>query len=546
MGRRRIRLAGVSPEVNGQSWESITFLRLGRLETLEVMLNDPSVSRRHAEIEFINQAWVVRDLGSTNGTFLNQVRVGRADQRLKQDDILQFGNLVVRVAVLEAEPEKTGETLSGSMRVECSTTHSWETALELCACEGMREPNSRDRLLSLFRIGRDFSQITSLEALLESVLQEAVLALKAQGGAILLLDETSAQLLPRAVLPREREFRGQCYSVSLAQRTLRQGESLLSHDIRGDLDTGLLQLLADGSPTSVICALLRTPQRRLGALHVDRGPKQPPFTQEDLRLADALAASMSSVIASVGSLLERERELLVRTLTALAQAVELRDDYTGSHTQRVTDYALMLAEELQVTPTERYHLQIGTPLHDIGKIGISDSILRKPSALTPEESEYMKTHTVKGAAMIETIPHLAPVLPIVRNHHERWDGHGYPDGLRGQEIPLLARIVGVADAFDAMTTDRPYRRGLPVDVVFEQIQETAGEQFDPVCARAFLRLRPRIEDLLRQSRQMVETMTKSDLYREMKACRPGPSTRRRTVPIPKSAIAKVQQRLATA
>jgi HD-GYP domain-containing protein (c-di-GMP phosphodiesterase class II) len=544
--RRRIRLAGVSPQVEGQNWESVTFLRIGRLETLEIMLNDPSISRRHAEVEFIEQNWVVRDLGSTNGTFLNQVRVGRADQRLKLGDILQCGNLAMRVEAVESEEDCHVESIGGLMRVEFSTRNSWEQALELCACEGGVAPGSRDRMLSLFRIGRDFSQVTSLDALLESILQEAITAVKAQGGAILLVDENSEDLLPRVVFPAERRAQGRCYSSSLAQRTLRQGESLLSKDIRGDLDSNLIRQLADGTPTSVICALLRTPKRRIVALHLDRGPKQDPFTLDDLRLADALAASVSTVIASVGSLLERERDLLIRTLTALAQAVELRDDYTGSHTQRVTDYSLMLAEQLKVSPADRYHLQIGTPLHDIGKIGITDSILRKPTQLTPDELEYMKTHTVKGAAMIEVIPHLADVLPIVRNHHERWDGTGYPDGFKGNHIPFLARIVAVADAFDAMTTDRPYRRGLPVEKAFQQIQEKAGQQFDPVCARAFIKLRPQIEELLRQSRQMCETVSRSEFLREMEACLEAPSTRRRTVTIPKSTLRVIQERLASA
>jgi len=543
---RRIRLTGVSPLIEGQSWETVSFLRIGRLETLEVLLNDPSISRRHAEIEYVDHHWVVRDLGSTNGTYLNQVRIGRADQPLRVDDILQCGNVALRVVMAQSSQASDPETIGSSMRVELSTSNSWEKALELAAGDGASSEASRDRLLTLFRIGRDFSQITSLDSLLESVLKDAVNALGAQGGALLLLDENSNQLVSRAVYPPSRQQQGRCFSSTLAQRALRQGESLLSQGIRADLDSGLIRTLADGTPTYVLCALLRTPGRRLGVLHLDRGPKQAPYQQEDLRLADALAASASTIISSVGSLLERERDLLVRTLTALAQAVELRDDYTGSHTQRVTDYTLMLGEHLQVGPTDRYHLQIGTPLHDIGKIGISDAILRKPSHLTPDEVEYMKTHTTKGAAMIELIPHLAPVLPIVRNHHERWDGQGYPDGLAGSAIPYLARIVAVTDAFDAMTTDRPYRPGMPLEQAFKQIQEGAGRQFDPVCARAFLSIRPRIEELHRQSRELVETMSRSDLHRALAACLEGPATRRRTITIPKSTLRALHGKSASA
>ncbi len=189
---------------------------------------------------------------------------------------------------------------------------------------------------------------------------------------------------------------------------------------------------------------------------------------------------------------ESLQDLFLQTVTTLARAVELRDQYTGNHTQRVTDYALMLAEELQVTEAQRQQVRIGTPLHDIGKIGIRDAILQKPGKLTASEFEDMKAHTVRGAAMLEEIAGLADILPIVRHHHERWDGAGYPDRLAGQRISLLARIVAVADAFDAMTSDRPYRPALSFDQAFDEIADKSGSHFAPDCAEAFLRLRPRI------------------------------------------------------
>jgi HD-GYP domain-containing protein (c-di-GMP phosphodiesterase class II) len=135
---------------------------------------------------------------------------------------------------------------------------------------------------------------------------------------------------------------------------------------------------------------------------------------------------------------------------------------------------------------------MGTPLHDIGKIGIDDSILRKPDKLTPEEFEIMKTHAAKGAEIVSTVPDLRPVLPIVRSHHERWDGRGYPDGLAGEAISHLARVVALADAFDAMTSDRPYRKGMPAMVAFGEIEKGLGKQFDPRFGAAFLAIRDNI------------------------------------------------------
>src|SRR5262249_39250942 len=150
-------------------------------------------------------------------------------------------------------------------------------------------------------------------------------------------------------------------------------------------------------------------------LHLDRGPLQEPFTQDDFYLADAIAASVSVGI-ECAQLVEEQRGLFLQTVTALARSVEMRDLHTGNHTQRVAAYAMLLAQELRLSQQECNQIQIGTPLHDIGKIAIDDSILRKPGRLTAEEFEFMKSHTLKGAAMLQAIPGLAPMIPIIRNH----------------------------------------------------------------------------------------------------------------------------------
>ncbi len=191
-------------------------------------------------------------------------------------------------------------------------------------------------------------------------------------------------------------------------------------------------------------------------------------------------------------MVRKQRDLFLDTITILAQAVELRDEYTGGHTCRVTTYSVLLAEQLNMSPEQVDLIRIGTPLHDIGKIGIDDAILRKPDRLTPEEFEEMKLHTVKGAEIIATLPDLRPIIPIVRSHHERWDGKGYPDGLGGEAISPLARVVAVADAFDAMTSDRPYRKGMAPEAAFAEMEKHAGRQFDPAAAHAFLAIRPAI------------------------------------------------------
>jgi putative nucleotidyltransferase with HDIG domain len=291
-------------------------------------------------------------------------------------------------------------------------------------------------------------------------------------------------------------------------KALRRGESILCHSAADDPELALARSIAEGAMASVLCVLLRTPRKRLGVLHLDRSPWQKPFTNDDLHLADALAANVSAGIESA-QLLRKQRDLFLNTITILAQAVELRDEYTGGHTERVKTYSLLLAEQVGVSGDELELVRIGTPLHDIGKIGIPDAILNKPDRLTPEEFQIMKTHTVKGAEILETIPDLHAVIPIVRSHHERWDGKGYPDGLAGDTIHPLARIVAVADAFDAMTSDRPYRKGRPPEAAFAEVDRMRGHQFDPECAAAFLAIEEPVTQAMQAHATTVVARTTS-------------------------------------
>lgn len=176
------------------------------------------------------------------------------------------------------------------------------------------------------------------------------------------------------------------------------------------------------------------------------------------------------------------------TIQALAAAVDAKDTYTNGHSERVAEYAQLLSAAVGDTPemVDRV-FRCGT-LHDVGKIGVPDAILKKPGRLDPDEQRIMETHPVLGELIAGKVPQLADLLPGVRNHHERWDGRGYPDRLAGEHIPYVARILALADSYDAMTSDRPYRKGLSVDIAIAEIQKASGTQFDPKMAEAFVRL----------------------------------------------------------
>jgi putative nucleotidyltransferase with HDIG domain len=174
------------------------------------------------------------------------------------------------------------------------------------------------------------------------------------------------------------------------------------------------------------------------------------------------------------------------TVAALARAIDAKSPWTAGHSERVAQLSLALGRRLRLDPATLEDLHRGSLLHDVGKIGVAAAVLDKPGDLTPPEREAMRSHVVVGAEILSPIPAYTGALPVVRSHHERWDGLGYPDGLRGEAIPLLARVLSVADTFDALTSDRPYRRGLTPGEALARLRSLAGSQFDPLVVDALL------------------------------------------------------------
>jgi F0F1-type ATP synthase assembly protein I len=181
------------------------------------------------------------------------------------------------------------------------------------------------------------------------------------------------------------------------------------------------------------------------------------------------------------------REMFTQTIGALAEAVDKRDPFTSKHSQRVRSISIDIGREMRVSAGELEALEWGGLLHDVGKIGVPDNVLLKQGKLTREERITMNAHPVLGAQIIGPVDRLAPELPVIRHHHEWYNGSGYPDRLMGDEIPKLARILHVADAFEAMTADRPYRKALSTEQALAELRKFAGVQFDPEIVDAFVK-----------------------------------------------------------
>jgi GAF domain-containing protein len=214
--------------------------------------------------------------------------------------------------------------------------------------------------------------------------------------------------------------------------------------------------------------------------------------REEMEVVGAIAAQASLAIENA-ALYEDIEKSYFSTVKALAKAIEVKDPYTHGHSERVTEYALMIAEAMELEDRDKQKLKYAATLHDIGKIGIAGKVLNKAGALTEEEYMHVKTHPLLGDSIIEPVEFLQGPRPIILHHHERFDGKGYPDGLKGTDIPLCARILAVADAFEAMRSDRPYRKALTLEEAREELIKNAGSPFDPEVVRIFL-------DILRKNR----------------------------------------------
>lgn len=200
-----------------------------------------------------------------------------------------------------------------------------------------------------------------------------------------------------------------------------------------------------------------------------------------------MAAEVESYVQSLRRALRENQELMLDSIRALAAAIDAKNPYTRGHSERVSQYAVAIGRHLGLSSEEMQSLEIAAILHDVGKIGIEDKILLKPSALSEQEFAQMRGHVLKGASIVSPIKRLHEILPGIRSHHENWGGGGYPDGLVGEEIPLMARIIAAADVFDAMTTHRPYQPAMVLDSVLARVRELSGTRLDPRVVEAFFK-----------------------------------------------------------
>lgn len=266
-----------------------------------------------------------------------------------------------------------------------------------------------------------------------------------------------------------------------------KGEPVMIPDLEKDDRIEYTSIMRQEGLRSLISVPIRTEEHEVtGIISVYR--KEPYlFPKETVELLSTFANNVSIAVKSA-QLFDRIKRSYYETIQSLALALEARDQYTKGHSERVTDMAVQIAKEMDLGTEEIRNLRLAGMLHDIGKIAIPDNILLKPAGLTMTEFADIKTHPQKGEELLKPITFLEEIIPHIKQHHERYDGKGYPNGFAREEISLLARILAVSDAYDAMTSSRPYRTPLTEDVAVKEIVQNKGTQFDPEVVDAFLRV----------------------------------------------------------
>jgi putative nucleotidyltransferase with HDIG domain len=401
-------------------------------------------------------------------------------------------------------------------------------------------PDALDRLSRLYDIVRSLNSFNQLDKLLNQIVASGAEMLEARGGSLLLLDPEGNKLTfevtsgRSASQFRKRELPVDKHSVegSIALRVA----PLIENNIEGsNYLIGQAGPMGGYKARRMVGVPMKAQDRLMGVLVIHDKVSGAEFNRDDMQLLETLADAAVVAIENV-RLYEEERnqakqlskafddldKVYRATLQALTGLLDIRDEATHGHSIRVVAFTLRLAREMGITdPVRLRSIEQGALLHDVGKIGVADAILRKQGALTENEWEEMRSHPMLGYRMLKDIEFLSDALSIVRYHHERWNGTGYPQGLARDKIPLEARIFAVADAFDAITSERPYSKARTYEEAAATILQESGEMFDPDVVVAFLRV-PKEEWLRVSDAAVTRQLTMNDLL-SVGSDRPSPA-----------------------
>lgn len=516
-------------------------LSIGRRVENDLALVDDQVSRRHAQIQRDGDTFTVEDVGSRLGTRVDG-RPIRGPTLLTEGTTVTVGATLLRFTTHPREPDTMPETkafrspvvaaktLTALPRMQGSQPQTLdlkvvgiERSVESDDLDAKNEKELRSagkHLQTLLLANRIISTEVDTDALLERILDALFETFSVHRAVICTLGADNT-LDVRATRTKRRGGEQPQISSTIAYRALEERVGVLTHDASSDQRFDAKKSIVDQNIRSAIAAPMIHRDRSLGVIYLDTVGIARIFSEQDLELLNGIASAAAGALDRA-SLVARLKNTAAETIRRLAVAAEYRDDDTGFHIHRMSEYAAQIARALAYDEAFCENVQLASPMHDVGKIGIPDHILKKPGRLTSEEFEIMKSHTTKGGAILvgSESELLQMAYRVAMGHHEKFDGSGYPVGLVGEAIPIEGRIVAVADVFDALASKRCYKPAFELDACFEMIVEGRGAHFDPAVVDAFmdtkadiLEIREHYLELERQAEQMDEAPSFENLWK---------------------------------
>ena len=496
------RLVVLTGPLKGKRFPIHERVSIGRTPCNTIQLDDLQISRKHAVVQRTAKGVMLIDLGSGNGTYIGDRRI--LEYRLSEGNVFRIGmqELCFEGDAEEApsapSPFKRGDKMADTkscVRFAPGEELDIEATDAACvvatlfeapsgAATGAQLRDLQKRLKAVYAANQIIVSERDLNKLFGCVMDQIFSLVPAHNGVILLKDKTTGEWVEAHAKSglADEEF---TVSSSIVNRAYDNGEAILTYDAADDSRFGAGDSIISQNIASAMCVPLTHQDNRLGIVYVDTRGTTNAFESHDLELLVALAGPTAISIRNAQYLREIEKSY-EDTIIVLADAIELRDHYTVGHTIRVTNFSVEIARELGWDEDRLKQVRMGGVLHDVGKIALDNAILCKPGSLTPQEYAKMKVHPQRGQDLLQDVEFLHPLIPFCLYHHERYDGNGYPFGLAGDKIPIEGRIIAVADTFDAMTSNRPYRKGLAPEVAIAELEKGAGTQFDPECVQALV------------------------------------------------------------
>ncbi len=357
------------------------------------------------------------------------------------------------------------------------------------AIAGRIERENRTRLELVYEVSKKIGSVPRVTQMLEHVIKMTQQTLGASAASILLFRNNDQELYfevasgPVSKALRQVKLNTQ---YGIAGQVARTGKPIIVNDAcRSPNFHKMIDDTTGFDTKSLICAPLATPHKILGVIEVLNKRDGTEFGDQDLEAVISVANTAAMAIENT-RLHQSVSEAYTGTIKALAAAIDAKDPYTRGHSQRVMEYSMLTGGYLSMDRDDMETLEFAAILHDVGKIAVDSEILNKPAALNEAEWERIHEHPVIGANILRSVPFLERASELVLCHHERFNGQGYPNGLKGEDIPLGARIIAVADAFDTMTTDRSYRPAMPVEQAVKELNSCSGGQFCPEAVKGFV------------------------------------------------------------